>query len=372
MIHDAAHLPDRRWPACRARTRSTGRLARAMGRRHARRRPRPTSRPTLTRLAPPTSCASTEKFTPRRRRHLEYDVTIDDPTEWSRPWTLMIPLKRTGRMFEFACHEGNYGMRAILSGARAQEKAESGQPLRTEAPGGCRLPAMAFEARVRPVRRRHARLRRGPRGTACRRARRRAWTVGGRHRCSHTATERLRASRRRARRCGAGRGPRGRAVRRRRRSARHRQGYPDAHQRDLLDRSMTKPVTSVAIMMLVEAGKLKIDDRFRSYLDGYDHLQVITTFNDAGRTYTPGRRRRRRRSASCSRTPPASAIVHQPIDSRWWTRARRASGSCRCSMNRARSGSRRPAPGCSASSWRRCRVADQPEIRSTSSGPWAW
>ena len=49
-------------------------------------------------------------------------MTIDDPTIWSRPWTLMIPLKQTGEnMFEFACHEGNYGLRAILSGARAQD-----------------------------------------------------------------------------------------------------------------------------------------------------------------------------------------------------------------------------------------------------------
>ena len=54
---------------------------------------------------------------------LEYTMTIDDPTVWSRPWTLMIPLKQTGeRMFEFACHEGNYGLPAILSGARAQEQ----------------------------------------------------------------------------------------------------------------------------------------------------------------------------------------------------------------------------------------------------------
>jgi hypothetical protein len=51
-------------------------------------------------------------------------VTIDDPTVWSKPWTLMIPLKQTGeQMFEYACHEGNYGLRAILSGARAQEQA---------------------------------------------------------------------------------------------------------------------------------------------------------------------------------------------------------------------------------------------------------
>ena len=66
----------------------------------------------------------TEKFRRVADDTLEYYVTIDDPTMWSRPWTLMIPLKRTGeQMFEFACHEGNYGLRAILSGARAQEQA---------------------------------------------------------------------------------------------------------------------------------------------------------------------------------------------------------------------------------------------------------
>jgi hypothetical protein len=65
----------------------------------------------------------TEKFTRTAEDTLEYSITIDDATMWSRPWTLMIPLKRTGeRMFEFACHEGNYGLRAILSGARAQEQ----------------------------------------------------------------------------------------------------------------------------------------------------------------------------------------------------------------------------------------------------------
>jgi len=69
-----------------------------------------------------------EKFRRVADDTLEYYVTIDDPTVWSRPWTLMIPLKRTGEhMFEFACHEGNYGMRAILSGARAEEKAAPGR-----------------------------------------------------------------------------------------------------------------------------------------------------------------------------------------------------------------------------------------------------
>jgi hypothetical protein len=64
----------------------------------------------------------TEKFKRVAADTIEYYVTVDDPTVWSRPWTLMVPLKNTGEeMYEFACHEGNYGLAAILRGARAQE-----------------------------------------------------------------------------------------------------------------------------------------------------------------------------------------------------------------------------------------------------------
>ena len=64
-----------------------------------------------------------EKFRRVADDTLEYYVTFDDPAVWSRPWTLMIPLKKTGeQMFEYACHEGNYGLPAILQGAREQEK----------------------------------------------------------------------------------------------------------------------------------------------------------------------------------------------------------------------------------------------------------
>jgi len=49
--------------------------------------------------------------------------------------------------------------------------------------------------------------------------------------------------------------------------------------------SMTKPVTSVAIMMLFEEGKLKLDDPVSKYLAGFDNLQVITKFNDKDATY---------------------------------------------------------------------------------------
>jgi CubicO group peptidase (beta-lactamase class C family) len=56
--------------------------------------------------------------------------------------------------------------------------------------------------------------------------------------------------------------------------------------------SMTKPVTSVAIMMLMEEGKLELDDPVSDYLPGFDNLQVIATFNEADGTYTtrPARR----------------------------------------------------------------------------------
>jgi hypothetical protein len=55
---------------------------------------------------------------------LNYEVTFEDPTTWTRPWTVQIPMPKTqGSMYEYACHEGNYGLKGILAGARAEEKA---------------------------------------------------------------------------------------------------------------------------------------------------------------------------------------------------------------------------------------------------------
>jgi hypothetical protein len=52
-----------------------------------------------------------------------YQFTVDDPSTWTRPWTAEIPMtKIDGPIFEYACHEGNYGMANNLSGARADEK----------------------------------------------------------------------------------------------------------------------------------------------------------------------------------------------------------------------------------------------------------
>jgi hypothetical protein len=65
-----------------------------------------------------------ERFTRVGPDTLHYEFTVDDPTTWVRPWTAMIPLKRSNQsLFEYACHEGNLGLAGILSGARAEEQA---------------------------------------------------------------------------------------------------------------------------------------------------------------------------------------------------------------------------------------------------------
>ena len=64
-----------------------------------------------------------ERFTRVAADTLLYEFTIDDSTVWTRPWTAAVPMTRTDdQIFEYACHEGNYGMVGILSGARMQER----------------------------------------------------------------------------------------------------------------------------------------------------------------------------------------------------------------------------------------------------------
>jgi hypothetical protein len=66
-----------------------------------------------------------ERFTRVRSDMMSYTVTIDDASTFTKPWTIGVPLKSdTGQteIFEYACHEGNYAMRNILSGARADEQ----------------------------------------------------------------------------------------------------------------------------------------------------------------------------------------------------------------------------------------------------------
>jgi hypothetical protein len=66
-----------------------------------------------------------ERFTRTGPETLKYEVTVDDPGTWTKPWSVMIPLSHSRDfLFEYACHEGNYGMTGILAGARAEEKAK--------------------------------------------------------------------------------------------------------------------------------------------------------------------------------------------------------------------------------------------------------
>ena len=59
---------------------------------------------------------------------LRYELTVIDPETWTAPWTVALDLKpQASGMYEYACHEGNYAMRNMLSAARADEAA-AGQP----------------------------------------------------------------------------------------------------------------------------------------------------------------------------------------------------------------------------------------------------
>jgi hypothetical protein len=69
-----------------------------------------------------------ERFTRVDENTIVYRFTVDDPGAWTRPWsgeTLM--RKFSGPIFEYACHEGNYGLPDILAGARAAEKKAAGK-----------------------------------------------------------------------------------------------------------------------------------------------------------------------------------------------------------------------------------------------------
>ena len=65
----------------------------------------------------------TERFTRANADTLVYEVTLDDPRTWTRPWTFMVPMVRNeGEVYEYACHEGNYYMANMLHGLRAAEQ----------------------------------------------------------------------------------------------------------------------------------------------------------------------------------------------------------------------------------------------------------
>ncbi len=64
-----------------------------------------------------------ERFTRTGEGTLLYEFTVDDTTAWRTPWTAEFPIaKNDALIYEYACHEGNYGMINLLRGARVQER----------------------------------------------------------------------------------------------------------------------------------------------------------------------------------------------------------------------------------------------------------
>ena len=65
-----------------------------------------------------------ERLTRQDKDTLIYEFTVNDPDTWTQPWSAEIPMRLGDQpLFEYACHEGNYSMEGILSGARADESA---------------------------------------------------------------------------------------------------------------------------------------------------------------------------------------------------------------------------------------------------------
>lgn len=62
----------------------------------------------------------TERFTRVDAHEIAYRMTIDDPQMYTKPWTVAFPMRKTEELiYEYACHEGNYGLEGILKGGRA-------------------------------------------------------------------------------------------------------------------------------------------------------------------------------------------------------------------------------------------------------------
>ena len=68
-----------------------------------------------------------ERFTRTGPGTIDYHMRVDDPKTYTAPWTIEFPITHVDgyQIFEYACHEGNYGLRNILSAARAEDKADA-------------------------------------------------------------------------------------------------------------------------------------------------------------------------------------------------------------------------------------------------------
>jgi hypothetical protein len=64
-----------------------------------------------------------ERFTRADANTITYRMTVTDPKMYTKPWTVTLPMVKTRElMYEYACHEGNYGLENVLKGARAEDR----------------------------------------------------------------------------------------------------------------------------------------------------------------------------------------------------------------------------------------------------------
>ena len=120
MIHDARVVPMTPQAApAGAHPAAARRSARALGRRHAGGR----DHELLNGFQGSTPNVDlTERYTRVSPDFINWEITVNDPDTWTRPYTFMIRLKKTDALiYEYACHEGNYSMEGILAGARKEE-----------------------------------------------------------------------------------------------------------------------------------------------------------------------------------------------------------------------------------------------------------
>ena len=69
-----------------------------------------------------------ERFERVDETTIEYEYTVTDPETGTAPWTVNLPMRLNPEaMFEYACHEGNYAMDAMLAGARVADSADGSQ-----------------------------------------------------------------------------------------------------------------------------------------------------------------------------------------------------------------------------------------------------
>jgi len=70
-----------------------------------------------------TNLQVTELYTRIARDRIGFSMTLEDENRWTQPWTVAYSMRPTeGDLFEYACHEGNYGLRNILENARDAER----------------------------------------------------------------------------------------------------------------------------------------------------------------------------------------------------------------------------------------------------------